>query len=398
MRHASIIPLIGGEVIAATKAFGERPDYLLSYSPFKDNESHLLNYWNNEVPYYVLDEGQKHPYDVDVVSSVCPCAGLSQMSQGFGDHNVNNQWMYKTANYVLGEMKPQVFYGENAPGFAGKIGQTVRTDLYNIGRKNGYSMTVYRTKALLHGVSQVRERSFYFFWKGEQTPLLNYYNTSYKRIETVLESCAGSNFQTETINTKTPSEDPYYRFILEEIHDGMKHKDFAKIIETSTARSNDVQSYIEHMGYDYKQIGSWMEKNGYEREIKKCEYKYNKIEANGNIMRRGTIIPRDYIGAFVGHYPTSLTHHIEDRYINYREAMTIMGLPQDFELLNPKKSVNHICQNVPFETAYDMSTEVKEYLGGNRPIVNSTYTFQYNGTQTHKFGDEQETSSLERFF
>jgi hypothetical protein len=28
--------------------------------------------------------------------------------------------MVKTAQYVLGELKPDVFWGENAPGFAGK--------------------------------------------------------------------------------------------------------------------------------------------------------------------------------------------------------------------------------------------------------------------------------------
>ena len=37
-----------------------------------------------------------------------------------------NQWMTETANYILGEYKPRVFWGENAPGFAGKIGKTVR--------------------------------------------------------------------------------------------------------------------------------------------------------------------------------------------------------------------------------------------------------------------------------
>ena len=42
MRHATIIPLIGGEVLASTEVFGSRPDYILSYSAFKENESHIL--------------------------------------------------------------------------------------------------------------------------------------------------------------------------------------------------------------------------------------------------------------------------------------------------------------------------------------------------------------------
>lgn len=93
-----------------------------------------------------------------------------------------------------------------------------------------------------------------------------------------------------------------------------------------------------------------------------------------------------------------LTHPIHDRYITYREAMTIMGLPNDFELLEPKKSANHICQNVPVQTAQDMATEVREYLLGNRETINSTLTFQYNHNQKHEVQDERASATLENFF
>jgi hypothetical protein len=114
-------------------------------------------------------------------------------------------------------------------------------------------------------------------------------------------------------------------------------------------------------------------------------------------MRRGTIIPKDYIGAFVGHYPTMLTHPHEDRYITYREAMTIMGLPEDFELVNASsKNANHICQNVPVQTATDMATEVVEYLKGNRSLVDTDYILQYNHTQKAEYSAKEQT--LENFF
>ena len=64
--YASIIPLIGGETIAMQNAFGKRPDYMLSYKAFGANDSQLLNYYKNEVPYHVLDEGGKAPHKVDV--------------------------------------------------------------------------------------------------------------------------------------------------------------------------------------------------------------------------------------------------------------------------------------------------------------------------------------------
>ena len=46
MKHASIIPLIGGETIGCEYAFGSPPDYFLSYEPFQSNDQHILNYYN----------------------------------------------------------------------------------------------------------------------------------------------------------------------------------------------------------------------------------------------------------------------------------------------------------------------------------------------------------------
>lgn len=393
--HASIVPLIGGETIGSEQAFGVKPEYFLSYEPFAANDSHCVNYYDG-VPYYVLDKGERPHKSVDVVSSVCPCAGLSQLSHGFGDHNENNKWMMITAEYVLGELKPKVFWGENAPGFAGRIGENVRNTLKKIGRDNGYTMTVYRTKTLLHGGPQIRERSFYFFWRDTKTPLLNYYKRPYKKIEDVILDVK-SNSLMEPINKKTPSKDDlYYKFILEHVHGGITHKEFSDIVEPQKVRNSDVFSYIERMNYDYKQVGEWMSQKGYEKEVEKCNYRYEKLKNNGNIMRRGTIIPKDYIGAFVGHYPTMLTHPIEDRYITFREGMSIMGLPENFELLNASsKNANHICQNVPVQTAKDMANEVKKYLQNEQDMIESRYIVQYNHTQTHTI--ESESNSLENF-
>jgi site-specific DNA-cytosine methylase len=399
--HASIIPLIGGMTIAQELENGTPPEYFMTYEGFQANESHLLNYYAQrgmDIPYHYIDRGERPSKRVNVVNTTCPCAGLSQLSHGFGTHNQNNQWMIKTAQYVLGELKPDVFWGENAPGFAGKIGKDIREQVRKIGLDNGYSMSIYRTKSLLHGTAQTRERSFYFFWKGDKTPLLNYYNTPWEKIEDVIRN-AKSNTMQDVINSKIPSkDDPYYRFILEEMYGGISHYDFSHSkMEFLKVRSNDVFSFIEQQGYDYKQVGKWLEENGYENEAEKCKYKYDKLASGGNIMRRGTIVPKDFIGAFVGHYPSMLTHPDQDRYITYREALSIMGMPEDFELLNPKKSANHICQNVPVKTARDMAREVNEVLLGNRPYVKSNYTYQQNVNRRYEIWEEKEPTTIVDF-
>ena len=319
-------------------------------------------------------------------------------SMDYGEHNQNNKWMIETAKYVLGQMQPEVFWGENAPALIGKIGEPIRKQLIQIGRENGYSMTLYRTKSLLHGVPQVRERTFYFFWKGDKTPLLEYYRRPYTRIEDVILNAKRSNTMNEVINKNTPTKDPYYRYLLEVIHGGITHRQHFDVLdaENLSVRYFDAKSLIEAAGHDYRQVGEWMAKNGYDKEVDKCDRMFKKLDDGKNIMRRGTIVPKNYIGAFVGHYPKMLTHPYEDRYITYREALTIMGMPDDYELLNPSRSYNHICQNVPVQTAMDMASEVKAYMEGKRNKVDSRLTYQYNHTKSYETHSSDE-SSLEAF-
>lgn len=392
MKHASIVPLIGGETLGQMAAFGTRPDYLLSYSAFSSNDSHLVNYLK-DVPYILLDKGGRHPHYVDVVNAVCPCAGLSSLSQSANSDASANDWMVTTAKYVLEEMKPRVFWGENAPRFAGEMGKPIVKKLMDIAVDQGYTMSIYRTKSLLHGLSQVRERSFYFFWKGNRVPLFNYIHRENKRIEDAIREVPKNLTQSEVTNSKIPSkDDPFYRYVLEKLEGGITHQDFVKKL----TKSVDAMDWIESKT-DYYQVKKWMEANGYSKVAAKCQAIGDKLAAGGNIMRRSSVIPANYIGAFVGYLPTNLTHPDEDRYITYREAMSLMGLPYNFELLDPRRNLNHICQNVPVTTARDMALEIKAVLDGERDSVNGKLLYQFNPQKTFEIRDLDPEPTLESF-
>ena len=393
LKHASIVPLIGGETLGQMAAFGTKPDYLLSYTPFSNNDSHLVNYLK-DVPYILLDQGGKHPGYVDIVNAVCPCAGLSSLSPSANSEATANDWMMITAKYVLEEMKPQVFWGENAPRFAGEMGKPIVEKLHKIAKENGYTMSIYRTKSLLHGLSQVRERSFYFFWKGDKVPVFQYFNRPHKRIEDLISEVPVGLTQSEVTNKKIPSkDDPYYRYVLEVMHGGISHSEFQKTLNKST----DAMHYIEENGHTYRQVKEFFLKEGYNKLADKMDAIQDKIDAGGNIMRRASYIPKDYSGAFVGHLPVSMTHPTEDRYLTYRECMSIMGLPYDFELINPAKNLNHVCQNVPVGTATDMATEIKATLEGKRDMLNADLVYQFNSNQTFEIRDFDPPQSLESF-
>ena len=383
MKYASIVPLIGGETLAMENAFGQKPEYILSYEAFGNNDQHIVEHYAHTVPYHVLSGDSSDPTfsSVDIVNTVCPCAGLSSLSPSAGSTNAANDWMFITSEYVLGTMAPQVFWGENAPRLASKMGEPVVRRLRKIGEKYGYTFSIFKTKSLLHGLSQVRDRTFYFFWKGDVVPIFEYIERTHEKIEDTIRSVKrdpNDPMSQVLTNNKRPTDNPFYKYVLEEIEGGITHQQFFEKIE----RTTNPLDYIESKGIKYRQVAEWMKEHGYEREAAKCERMHDKLASGGNIMRKNTEIPKDFIGAFVGHMPTSIAHPDEDRYLTVREALAIMKMPDDFQLQGGLKNLNHICQNVPVTTATDMANQIKKYLNNELDTVETRFLVQDNKTKT----------------
>ena len=409
MRWASIVPLIGGETIAMEKVFEKKPAYMMSYNGFEANDEHIVEHYRKQqpdpekpgyVPYYILENKHKNGFIwhgqqqgegpleekngryVDVVNTICPCAGLSSLNVAPSGEAEVNDYMAKTAKYVLENIGPKVLWGENAPRLATKLGEPVVKKLRAIAKENGYTLSLYKTKSLLHGLSQVRDRSFYFFWKGDAVPMFDWYDRPNEKIEDTIRNVKRdpADPMSALANTKTPSKDDlYYRYVLEVLHNGMKHSDFVKTIK----KSCNIQDYIEKHS-DYRQLAKWLESLGETKAKDKAIRNAEKLESGGNIMRRTSEIPADYIGAFVGHMPLSLTHPDEDRYLTYRECMEIMKLPSDFNIINPKKNLNHLCQNVPVTTAMDMAYNIKRFLFGRSEMIYDDFVVQCNKSHSIK--------------
>ncbi len=394
--YASIVPLIGGETIAMQNVFQKKPEYILSYAAFTPNDNHLVEYYKNEVPYHVLDDGGNHNVrSVDVVNTVCPCAGLSSLNTSASSDASANDWMSTSANYVLGTVKPRVFWGENAPRLASKMGEPVVENLRQIGKKYGYTFSLYKTKSILHGLSQVRDRSFYFFWKGDKVPRLNYYNRKHRKIEDTIRSAQNlpSDPMSALTNTKTPSDNPFYQYVLKEMCGGISHNEF----QNSLTKTVNPMDYIENHNIKYSEVSKWLMKNNFEKEAAKAMMIHNKLEAGNNVMRRLVTIPKDFIGAFVGHLPFELTHPDIDRHLTIRECLTIMGLPDDFILQGGRKNLNHICQNVPVTTASDMADNILKYVSGflDNQMVDTDFLVQNNKSQENFY--EKKPLQLDQF-
>jgi len=99
-KWATMVPLIGGSAFGCYKATGTKPLYNMSYTPFAANESFFYRHWD-EIPVFLIDEGadpkESYPEQLGFVNSVCPCAGLSQLSTakaGSYQRDSMNKWMF----------------------------------------------------------------------------------------------------------------------------------------------------------------------------------------------------------------------------------------------------------------------------------------------------------------
>jgi site-specific DNA-cytosine methylase len=371
---ANIVPLIGGLALGQAEAFGDKPKFIQSYAAFANNDQHIKKWWP-KIPFEVIDEelkeGEAHKSlseYVDVIGSVCPCAGLSSLSGHASVDSATNDWLYITSEHVLSTIVPRVYWGENAPALSSAKGLPVAMKLKEIGDKYGYSFSMYRTKSELHGLPQIRQRTFFFFWKGlnNEVPLLPFIDKPHVTIDEFFRRDRPKDkFSELTLRQDKPSDLPVYRFILEKL--GVDHVTFVKEKIDSTAI---MSHYLMSSGLIDECIG-WLRKNGFDKETKRVEFWKKKLNMGTGVMDRYLLIPKGVIGAFVGQVPFALAHPFEDRFLNIREMCDLMAMPLDYTFIDPIRHINHLAQNVPVCTARDIALLIKDYLAGKLRLVES---------------------------
>lgn len=395
MKYITFIPLIGGMAIANMQATGKKPEFVLSYDAFAKNESNLKNYWP-DVDWHLLDaetnqlaEDVELDYsDIDFVSSVCPCAGMSGLNcANRGADNAANNWLYKSAEYILGTIKPKVYFGENAPGLYSDQNIKVLNKLREYGRQYGYAFTIYKTDTYRHGIPQHRMRTFFFFWKGECCPQMDWYNhpSELPFEEWILDKNVGTQ-TTHLKNYGTTSVYPEMRWIMETRCDN----DYSKYV-AMFHKLNDENSirtpyeYIEHNNL-WQEYRDWlvndpnkdkpMHGQGKRTPMYYIDYRWGKVKQGLGYFAPQPIVYKGAANAVISKNMWWTLHPVENRYLTTREIMSLMGLPNDFELIT--RNLQQVTQNVPVCTAKDMTEQVIKFVNGELPMTPYNFIKQNN--------------------
>lgn len=380
MRYATVIPLIGGMTLGNKEATGQDPEFFASFDVFAANEEILHNHLPH-VPKYDLGTMQYSNFQgLDFISTVCPCAGLSMFnaSSSRGANAPQNEWMYKTAGIVLEQLKPRVFFGENAPGLFTKYGEDVAKKLSEIGKKNGYSFSLVKTNTNLHGIPQRRERSFYFFWDSATAPIMNFYKRESKSLIEFLKEIPSD---AEGLNPMANyQDDPFCEFMDTKLGKGWRLR-YIEDPKELKEFGNGIRFAIEHKDEFYKLL----KEKGKENLIKKLEHVQEKLSIGKNYWDFGPTILGKYseFTSVTSRSMARVMHPIEDRYFNSREMMHLMGLPHNFKLNNYDIDVHKVTQNVPTCTARDQTYEVMKYINGELTESGLEFFKQNNITRTN---------------
>jgi site-specific DNA-cytosine methylase len=248
--------------------------------------------------------------------------------------------------------------------------------LIEIGKEFGYSITFYKTNTLKHGIPQYRPRTYGIFYKGENAPILETYNRPYLNsleylklipkdtkhqdeyvhdewditkweITKYLKQLLGENWRQEMVNFRPHITS--YDYL------GRKNllNDFLEFQQSLPDKSDIVTKNIKHII-----------KNASEGR-------------NARINYRVLGLDKEYIYAVIGEMMCRQVHPSEDRLMNIREHMHMMGLPHDYDLESPKEYVK-ITQNVPVKTCEDITTEIVEIIRGNRRLSPYSVLMQDN--------------------
>lgn len=343
MKHAAIVPLAGGAAIGASLALKRPPEYMASWDVFAHNDSYCRQYYP-EVPFHDAKTIKKVP-KVDIITCVPPCSGLSTAtpSTARGCKAPQNEHMLSVAEVGMIK-KTFCIVIENAPTLYSKGGEQFAVRFLPLCKKYGYSMVLYKTSTILHGLPQNRVRSFVILYKGVKIPEFNWINKSY----TPLHSWKVEN-NSQLSNPWRIKDDELINLVKKKVNGNFLKKIYDRYQGPITAwrfiTDNNLVKKFKTKPYDYM-----------------AEH----YLAGDGIMDRSPYLVWDHCNALMWKSAHKMINPAKpSRQFNIREMMNLMGLPKNYKEI-PAKDINVLFQNVPVTTVKTLVEEIIRQFSSGR--------------------------------
>lgn len=401
-----IQPLTGGFYIGARKAIGHDADWIMSFPGFADklikkhkngnetilcgNEYNLLKWLEKQhikIPYYTFDRQpfdidfsniketkilsddntQPNFEDIDLVIALPVCSGLSRITTSntkTETRDAKNSNQLFITEYTLSVIKPKMYVYENAPALYSVTGSDMRQQLENIALEHHYSILYYKTDTCLHDNPQKRPRTFVIFqrwqengkpqlpnkfgWEDIETNLIDYLDkipedaTQQEPIEMSHFNMALLDY-TKYLFGENNWREKSNKDLLSNITISDKYDDFKEFIKNSCPYVTDKE---------FGQFNHFLDHVKYKLSINKGYYSCNCY-----------LGPDNKVGSIQFKSMQSYLNPKYDRHYTIREALFLMGMPNDFELQGTlNANFPKIGQNVPVRTAQFIISQIVKIL------------------------------------
>ena len=158
---------------------------------------------------------------------------------------------------------------------------------------------------------------------------------------------------------------------------------FHKLCDENSIRTP--YEYIEHNNL-WQEYRDWlvndpnkdkpMHGQGKRTPMYYIDYRWGKVKQGLGYFAPQPIVYKGAANAVISKNMWWTLHPTENRYLTTREIMSLMGLPNDFELIT--NNLQQVTQNVPVCTAKDMTEQVIKFINGELQMTNYNFIKQNN--------------------
>ncbi|MEK0337368.1 MAG: DNA cytosine methyltransferase [Nitrosopumilus sp.] len=384
MKWSAIIPLLGGTALAAEQSTGRKPECIIDFEGFEVYSSHYRKNRPN-VPYLVIKSKQDLTQAVRMLSSsnsklivaIPPCNGLCGLSnwefRKSDAHIEASQWISKSAELAMAS-GCEIFIGENAPALFTKSGETIAKLLHNSCRKYNYNLTLIKISSLQHGLPQKRVRCYFVATKDGYYPDIEIEKSVPVGLAKFLEGLEGFEHSTEFSTPKKLKDNIYFEFA--EQYYGSITKIRKRVKEIIANRNKSGMTIAELIIYDnlFDKAIQFMIFN-YKEVIRLKRWRKKILDGKGIMEETPLFVINQSVTLTMKRLHT-MVHPEYKRYLNIRECMHLMGIPNWFTLADVPAKYRHITQNVPVTTA---KAVIDSFMNTKRKVkLDTKFVFKYN--------------------